>query len=217
MGDFFQYNTGANIEHFCGDEWVPDTNNSPHEKCGICGKQHILAGDNFTKAVQHQEAQKEENLLETFEVEVPNPRRPGEDWDGTWGKWSSGKGRESWGSLKRSAAALRTAANPPEEYRIVKVLTRPEVIVRRETVEEHNLESHDDYQRLDSSRAWMDEGAKPVTDLSSIDQEEENDRTKVSTVPSIADYDDTDGEKMSTRFEENFKISLNGPDKNGSL
>jgi len=206
MGDFFKYNKGASIEHYCGDELVPDPTNEPHQKCSVCGRPWLLHGEVLEKAAVEVEALKEENLIKSYEVDIPSPRKQGEDWDGSWLSWSTGKGRSSWTTHKRVLAAIRTAAHPPEEYRIIQVLTRPEVVVGREILEEIGIETYADYQTIDSSRAWADEGERPVSDLDSEDQMAENDREKVSKTPSIVDYDPEDGEKMTTRFQESFKI-----------
>ena len=211
MGEFFKYDKGASIEHYCGDELVPDPTNEPHQKCSICGRPWLLQGEVFEEAAKIVEAEKEENLIETYEVDIPVARKPGEDWDGTWENWGSGKGRTSWSSYKRATAAIRTAAHPPEEYRVIKVFTRPEIVVKREVLEEKGVETYAEYRTIDSSRAWADEGERPVSDLDSEDQMAENDRSRTSDVPSIADYNSEDGENMTTRFRENFRIHTYTP------
>jgi hypothetical protein len=214
MGEFFNYDRGVTPEHFCGEYWVPDPDNVPHEKCKVCGKLHILTWRKAKAALEELRGPSEDELAQlelSYQVEVPLPCTSMVQEEKYWGLWSSGKGRDTWSSLKRAQAALRTAASPPESYRIIEVHTQPAVVIHRKTVE--NVSHHDpkgpaepDYKVINKSKAWADEGERPVTDLDDDDQWDDNDRTHVDTVPSVVDYDPQDGEKLTTRFEENFKI-----------
>lgn len=157
-------------EHYCPDHWIPDPDNSPHEKCSICGVRHILSSSNVrVKARREENKRKLEStsipgLVETYEVQVRSPRLSGMDWDGKWIKWENKKkGTSSWQSLQRVKGSMKLMSDAPEIYRIVRVYTRPAVIEKVDVVEViENKGTEPDFIRQDFSKRNLDEAERPL-------------------------------------------------------
>jgi hypothetical protein len=162
---------GNVFEHYCPENWIPDPDNPPHEKCSICEKRHILSAIRVREE-KRKEARRERidpDLIESYEVQVRSERLPGQDWDGQWVKWENKKkGTSSWQSLQRVRGSMKQMANAPNIYRIVRVLTRPAVIEKTEIVEiVENTGKDPDFVRQDFSKKNLDEMERPVYEVSS--------------------------------------------------
>jgi len=161
---------GNVFEHYCPENWIPDTNNRPHEVCSICGKRHIL-GAIRVREEKRKEARREKHiepgLIETYEVQVRSERLPGQSWNGQWVKWENKKkGTNSWQSLQRVKGSMKQMADAPDVYRIVRVTTRPAVVEKTEVVElVENTGNNPDFVRQDFSKKNLDEMERPVHEV----------------------------------------------------
>lgn len=169
---------GNVFEHYCPENWIPDSDNPPHEKCSICGVRHILYTGKVlattTRAEQRREARQEAKekdsipgTIETYEVQVRSPRLPGEDWDGEWIQWENKKKKtNSWQSLQRVRGSMKLVSDAPEVYRIIRVQTRPAVIEKIEVIETvHAKVTEPDFVRQDFSKRNLDEQERPVYEV----------------------------------------------------
>ena len=135
--EFYGYTEGE--EHFCPDHWMADPDNPPHEKCEVCHKKRIIMYEGRV-AKEKREQEEAESLTpesqERYEILQHAPRKAGEEWDGEWVNWASGKGTGQWMSVEKVKSSLKQARSAPTNYRIVKVTYQPEVVLEAEVMEE---------------------------------------------------------------------------------
>ena len=135
--EFYGYTEAE--EHFCPDHWMADPNNEPHEMCEVCGKKRVVMYEG--RIAKEKRKQEEAEALtpasqERYEILQHAPRKSGEEWDGEWVNWASGKGTGQWMSVEKAKSSLKQARSAPTNYRIVKVTYQPEVVLEAEVMEE---------------------------------------------------------------------------------